>query len=641
MVLTHLMNKIVFKLIILFWKQGKLIILSLLDKTELLMGWDKRVSGRSYLLRYLIPLLTVPLALWTKTLFFPVISENNAPFLTFFGAVVFSAWYGGFGPGLLATVLSAMIGDYFFLLPVHTIFWTNSLEHHILVGIFFVEGILISLLSEAFHYSLRKSDTINDQLRKLSNVVEQTGDGVVITDSNGFIQYINPSFEQITGYSLKEAVGKTPGILKSGKHNKTFYKKMWDAILSGQPFRSRMNNHKKNGGQYFADLTITPLKNYQGMVTHFVGTWKDITDNIRIEEALRQSEKQYRLLFEKNPHPMWVIDDKTNIFLAVNDAAVSHYGYSREEFLKMTIFDLHLTKNIPSLIKFIKNDVRAVINTELGSAGVWPHRKKDGSIIDVEVRRNKIHFKNKIAKLVLAVDVTERISQERRKDEFISIAGHELRTPITSLKAFTQIIYERGEKMKKMELADYLVKMDGQLSKVTRLIGELLDVSKMQSGGLDLLKSEHEFRKLLEETVNDLRGTSKQHKILTTGNLGGTVLVDRYRINQVLINLILNAMKYSPKADKVVVNVSKRKDDILVGIQDFGIGINKEDHSKIFEKFYRSNGPEGERFPGLGLGLYIASEIVKSHGGKIWVESKRGEGSQFFFTLPLAKRTTL
>lgn len=610
----------------------KKLILALFSKSEPIMGWEKRVSKRSYILRYFFSLLAVALAFLTKVSLFPLITVDNAPFLTFFGAIVFSAWYGGLGPGILATIISALVGDYFFLNPIHTILLTNSPAHNILVGIFIIEGMIISLFSEVFHSELRKTDLINREMKELSSVVEQTADGVVITDRHGMIEYINPAFEQITEYSMKDAVGNTPRILKSGKHSKNFYKGLWTTILAGQVFRSRMANRKKSGKIYYADLTITPIKNKKGQVTHFVGTWKDITRHIQAEEALQQREKQYRLLFEKNPYPMWVLDGRNNAFLAVNEAAVLSYGYSKEEFLKLNLTDLYLSHNIPKLKK---------IGSDLGSAGVWQHRKKDGSVIDVEITRSTIRFKNKIARLILADDITDRIKEEERKDEFISIAGHELRTPITSLKALTQILKERNETASNFETVSYLTKMDGQLNKLTRLIRELLDVSKIQAGHLELQRNEYDLIQLIREVIGDLQGSTKKHLIIVKGLVKKNVFVDRYRINQVLINLILNAIKYSPEADKMVVRISSDKNNAVVSIQDFGIGINKADQGKIFERFYRVNGPNGERFSGLGLGLYISSEIIKKHGGKIWVQSELGKGSIFTFTVPFQKKKRL
>jgi signal transduction histidine kinase len=157
---------------------------------------------------------------------------------------------------------------------------------------------------------------------------------------------------------------------------------------------------------------------------------------------------------------------------------------------------------------------------------------------------------------------------------------------------------------------------------------------------LRLHKKHFELAELIAEVVANFQYTVTSHTVVQNGKLKARVFADNARINQVLVNLISNAIKYSPDADKVIVNLTKTKDKITVSVQDFGMGIPKEEQSRIYERFFRAKGKKEGKIPGLGLGLFISSEVVKQHGGNLWVDSKEGKGSTFYFTLPLGKKLT-
>lgn len=232
-------------------------------------------------------------------------------------------------------------------------------------------------------------------------------------------------------------------------------------------------------------------------------------------------------------------------------------------------------------------------------------------------------------------DITERKVLEKRKDEFISVVSHELKTPITSLKAYIQIIKKHLEELNVEELRHYLSRIEDQLNKTTKIIRDLSVVSKIQSGGLEFADEKFSIDSLLTEIVEDMQNSSIRHKIIKRGKIENKIIGDKYRIGQVVINLISNAIKYSPNANKVFIKIAKKNKEIMVSVQDFGVGIPKENFGKIFQRFYRGEDIDKNIFPGLGLGLYIAAEIIKRYKGYIGVKSIPGKGSTFYFTLPL------
>jgi signal transduction histidine kinase len=226
---------------------------------------------------------------------------------------------------------------------------------------------------------------------------------------------------------------------------------------------------------------------------------------------------------------------------------------------------------------------------------------------------------------------------ERRKDEFISMTSHELKTPVTSLKGFTNVLQRRIIKQGDEQTLHYLARMDVQLNKLTKLISDLLDISRMQSGKLDLQIEPFDLDTFIHETVENLQAAILTHRLLIEGRADARIAGDKDRLEQVFINLITNAVKYSPSAEKVIVRVSRDSEQAIISVQDFGMGIAEAHHQKIFESFYQVTDPEEKTFPGLGIGLHIAHEIVERHSGRIWVESRKGEGATFFVSLPLLK----
>ncbi|HYT37390.1 MAG TPA: PAS domain S-box protein [Ktedonobacteraceae bacterium] len=227
------------------------------------------------------------------------------------------------------------------------------------------------------------------------------------------------------------------------------------------------------------------------------------------------------------------------------------------------------------------------------------------------------------------------------RDEFISIASHELRTPITSLKVYTQVLQKQFAKRGEENLSRFLAKMDAQLNKLTLLIGDLLNVTKIELGQLAFHEEAFDLNELVTETVEQIQMTTPKHTISIGGNIPQPVWGDVDRIGQVLTNLLSNAVKYSPQADSIIVRLTSEQDSAVVSIQDFGIGIDREHQGNIFNRFYRVSNPEEKTYPGLGIGLYISHEIIKRHGGDLTVVSEKGKGSLFRFTLPYTRGTRL
>jgi signal transduction histidine kinase len=280
-----------------------------------------------------------------------------------------------------------------------------------------------------------------------------------------------------------------------------------------------------------------------------------------------------------------------------------------------------------------QNAVKAL--QETGASGTYEteYLHKSGRRIPVLVAVTRIEQTETCMGFVLDISASKEL--DKRKDEFISMASHELKTPVTSLKGFLGLLQRRLTIQGDEKALHYLARMDAQVTKLTKLINDLLDLSKMQTGQLDYREERFDLDELVQEIVETVQETTQTHHLLLEGQTQAEVSGDRDRIGQVLINLLNNAITYSPQGDRVLVRVAISQNKALVSVQDFGIGIAKEHQRKIFERFYQVTDAEEKTYPGLGIGLYISYEIVKRHGGQMWVESKKGEGASFYFTLPL------
>ncbi len=324
------------------------------------------------------------------------------------------------------------------------------------------------------------------------------------------------------------------------------------------------------------------------------------------------------------------------IITSWNGAAERMFGYQPEE-----IIGRHISLLIPAdrqqeeemIIDSIRKGQRVQHFETL-------RQTKNGDLIHISLTISPIRDRNGriIGASKIARDITEQIRTREelemlnaRKDEFIGVAGHELRTPITTIKGYLQLLEEYAETS---PTKDFLGKALRQVNKLNRLISDLLDVSKIQAGKLEYNMIPCRLLPLIRESVDTARQIHLSHTIeFDLSSEDPIITADGVKIEQVLINFLNNAVKYSPNADKILVTVKKEGRRVVVGVKDFGIGITRQHLQNIFHRYYRVD-PD-PAIAGMGIGLYISKEIIERHGGSIWVESREGEGSVFYFSLPL------
>ncbi|PYS96265.1 MAG: hybrid sensor histidine kinase/response regulator [Acidobacteria bacterium] len=365
----------------------------------------------------------------------------------------------------------------------------------------------------------------------------------------------------------------------------------------------------------------------------------------RAEGELRESEERYRLLFENNPHPMWVYDLETLRFLAVNEAAVRHYGYSREEFLTMTIKDIRPPEDVPALLENITR-----IGEELDKAGVWRHRKKDGGVIDVEITSHTLVFAGRRAEVVLANDVTERkmleeqLRQSQKMEAVGQLAGgvaHDFNNLLTAITGYSDLAIRRLKAEDPLRHHIEEIKKAGE--RAAALTRQLLAFSRkqvLQPKVLDLNAVVSEMEKMLRRLI----GEDVEFRTALASDLG-SIKADPGQIEQVLLNLCVNARDAMPGGGNLTVETSNVYLDeeyashhvgvesgayVMLAVSDTGYGMDEETQSRIFEPFFTTK----EMGKGTGLGLSTVYGIVRQSGGNVWVYSEVGRGTTFKVYLP-------
>ncbi|MEO7835550.1 MAG: ATP-binding protein, partial [Ginsengibacter sp.] len=288
------------------------------------------------------------------------------------------------------------------------------------------------------------------------------------------------------------------------------------------------------------------------------------------------------------------------------------------------------------IINIDKNNLtlaRAANQIGKGNFDVEVKLRSEEDLLGISIQK----MKNDLQQYTLQKDKIQKESEDLiyRRDEFFSIASHELKTPITSLKAYTQLLLMDAKGEEDSQQRNMLERMDLQINKLTALINDLLDSSKVESGRLVYNKESFLLKDLVVEIIEDVMVSPLDHEIIFNSNSSAEVFGDRDRIGQVISNFLTNAIKYSSECKKIIVSLKEENNKVICSVKDFGKGIVIEEQDKIFERFYRISGHNLNTFPGLGLGLFICKDIIRKHDGEIGLESEKGKGSTFYFKLPV------
>jgi len=486
---------------------------------------------------------------------------------------------------------------------------------------------------------------------RLITAIEQSVEGIIITDTMGKIQYANPAFARITGYSREEVIGRNPRLLKSGQQDHAFYEQLWKTILAGEIWHGGIINRRKDGSLYTEEMSITPVRNESGAITHFISIKQDITERKLAEEALQRSEARYRELVENAVYGIYraTHDGK---FLDVNPALVKMLGYdSKEELCSRDLpTDVYRDPAARALLLEQYRQKGRIDGVEVG----W--KRKDGSAITVQLSGQAvIHEPGGAEELeVIVEDVTERRAMEKQLhtvqkfDAIGQLAGgiaHDFNNVIGAILGWAELGMDQAPA--ESPLRSYFQKIRVQADRAASLTRQLLAFARRQilePRDINLNHTIADLLSLLEKVI----GGNIEVKAVTAPDLNA-VRADPTQIEQVLMNLCLNARDAMPHGGRLVIetqNVEVGEEytrlysyvrpgrHVRLEVSDNGVGMDTATREHIFEPFFTTKEPG----KGTGLGLATVYGVVKQHGGFVHVYSEPGRGSTFHVYLPVSDR---
>ena len=483
--------------------------------------------------------------------------------------------------------------------------------------------------------------------------------GMAMADPNGQQIYVNPAFCEMVEWSDAELVGAMPPYRYWPPEEMDRIAQAFEATLAGKvpPNGFELRFRRRNGARFDVLVTSVPLKGGRGELIGWLASVVDITKRKQMERKLQEGETQYRLLFETNPQPMWVYEIESMAFLEVNQAAIRHYGYSREEFLSMTIKEIRPPEEVPRVVQS-NAEVSEEVAMGLHFAGAWRHRKKDGTLIDVEITRSPLLFEGKKALLILANDITERRRAEaervallareqqarqeaemanRAKDDFLATVSHELRTPLNAIYGWARLL-QMGDFDRETVVSAYET-IERNSKAQSQLIDDLLDVSRIIAGKLRLDIRSIELRPVIEAAIETVQPAADAKEITLQSVFDekiGLFSGDPDRLQQIVWNLLSNAIKFTSNGGRVEVRLERIGDAVQIRVGDTGIGITPEFLPYVFDRFRQAEKTSTRLHGGLGLGLAIVRHLAELHGGSVSADSPgEGEGATFIVTLPL------
>ncbi|MET3979745.1 PAS domain S-box-containing protein [Mucilaginibacter sp. UYP25] len=467
--------------------------------------------------------------------------------------------------------------------------------------------------------------------QRFRNLVRDASVGIILlTGDNMKVEIVNNVYGQLIGRTAGELEGKS--LFEVIPESEAIFRPVIERVresgeplyLYDTPYVVYKDDEAISG---FLNLVYQPYREPDGTITGVMVLCQDVSEQVKARQQTEKSEERFRFMLNAIPQQVWTAEPNGALNY-VNQVVADDFGFDGPDIVGqgwqnfihqddlagcMKAWVSSITKGTPYLTEFRlrMNDgsyrwhlARALPYRENGEISLWL-----GTNTDIELQK----------------------TNEQRKDEFLSIASHELKTPLTSIKAFNQIMQRSGDNG---NLKPFINRSTDQIFRLEKLINDLLDVSRINAGKVSYDAQPFDFLEMVKDAVEVVRLKSPRHEIRLEQSVSVEYTGDRIRLEQVMNNFLTNAVKYSPEGGQILVNTQLLDESVVVAVQDFGIGIAESHLDKLFDRYYRVDNT-AMRFEGLGLGLYISSEILKRHGGTFWIESKERKGSTFYFRLPL------
>jgi PAS domain S-box-containing protein len=524
------------------------------------------------------------------------------------------------------------------------------------------------------------------QLRKLSLAVEQSPTGIVITDVQGNIEYVNQAYTLVSGYSRDELMGHNPSLAQSGLTPRQQYTDMWTALAQGQSWKGEFINRRKSGEIYHVFAIVVPMRDAEGTVTHYLAISEDITERKRLgveldqhrhhledlvaertralqiaHKALADSEKFLRSIADNLPDRLAYWNAELRCLFA-NKALLKRFGLSEQQALGRSIVEIigpvAFRDSEPRLRAALAGEVQNFERTQLGADGRMhtelvhyiPDRSGDtvqGSFVLVSditgIKQAEQRLTQLNEELTFARDRAE--AANRAKSVFLANMSHEIRTPMNAIIGLTHLLLRDSTDAVQQER---LSQVTGAAHHLLDVINDILDLSKIESGKLELEQTDFPIDSLLARAcalVGERVRAKGLEMVLDTHGLPASLRGDPTRLSQALVNLLSNAVKFTEQGS-VVVRAEVLSEDaagltVRFEVSDTGIGVPPEQMGRMFEAFEQADSSTTRRFGGTGLGLVITRHLAELMGGEVGVSSEPGVGSRFWFTVRMKRATSV
>ena len=487
---------------------------------------------------------------------------------------------------------------------------------------------------------------MEEKLRLQSAALEAAAVGIVITNLEGVILWVNSAFTALTGYTAEEAIGLNPRVLQSGKHDEPFYRDLWNTILAGKVWRGELTNRRKDGAPYDEEMTITPVLDGGGTIRNFIAIKQDVTERKQAEEERKFRNAVLSTQMETSIDGILVVGRRSGEILSYNQRFVDMWevplaaiesGSDRcalesvlckllnpEEFLHR-VEQLYANRHETSQEEMSLRDGRAVERYSapmLGSDGqyygrIWYFR-------DITERKR--------AEEKLKLTLADLARSNKDLEQFAYVASHDLQEPLRMVSSYTQLLARRYRGQLDSTAEKYIAYAVDGANRMQRLIEDLLAYSRVgaRARGFEPVDS----AAALDQALANLKATIEQSGAVVTHDPLPRVVHDKLLLAQLFQNLIGNAIKFHVEAPpRIHVSARQKGEEWVLAVRDNGIGIDPQYAERIFTIFQRLH--TNEEYPGTGIGLAICKKIVERGGGRIWVESQPGKGSTFYFTVPM------
>ncbi len=521
-------------------------------------------------------------------------------------------------------------------------------------GIFYVSATAL-LLYILVDRNSKAEDSIKEKLKesteKYKSLYDQSPLAYQSLDVDGCFIDINPAWSKTLDYEREEVIGEWfgnflhPDFTEHFKKNFPVFKKQ--GYISEVQFQMK----KKDGNYIFVSYEGCAEYNPDGSFKQTYCTFKDITTEYLAQQKLKINEKKFKALFYNNRSIMWMLDAETGEIINANQAAIDFYGYSQEELLNMTIFDINTMDNskLSELFDLVVNNTQNYFQVQ--------HKLKNGKICDVEVYCSNVEIQGKVYIYSIVHDITEKLRTEKElvvareraersdnlKSAFLANMSHEIRTPLNGILGFAGLIAE--EELPYNTIKKYTQIINSSGHRLLELINNLLDISRIESGNMPVRVSVCSPKNLIDEVTNLFQANAKDknttiNKVLLSEYEHLRIETDELIINQTLTNLLSNAIKFTHNG-KIEIGFIPRENSIEFFVKDNGTGIPHEKQKDLFKRFYQVDLEFAKSQEGSGLGLALCKSLIDLLKGEIWVISKPEVGSDFRFRIPTKVAKTL